>query len=89
MHNAISFVHLASVGGDASFQCIAIHLLTVIRAVLINLIWFLLTFNIDVSPRRITLGSVGMVCPVIPLSTLSINMALIYVVCQGYSKLYE
>ena len=57
MHNASSFVHLANVGGDTSVQCIAIHLFAVIRAILIHLRWFLLTFIMDVSPRRITLGS--------------------------------
>ena len=77
MHDASSFVHLANVGGDTSFQCIAIHLLAGIliinNNILINLSWFLLTFIIDVSPRRITIGSSGMVSPVISLSTLNID----------------
>ena len=72
MHDASSFINPANIGGDTTFQCIAIHLLAVIRAILKNLSWFLLTFIIDVSPMRIILGFVGMVSPVISLSTLSI-----------------
>ena len=73
-HDANSSVHLADVGGCSSFHCIAIHLLAMMRAILINLSLFLLTFIMEVSPNRIILGSVGMVVPMMSLSSLTIEI---------------
>ena len=71
MHDASSFIHLANVGADTSFQCIAIHLFAnkgnsyKFELVFIN-------FHHGCVTQE-TLGSVGMVSPVISLSTLSID----------------
>ena len=75
IHDASSLSHSECGGGSSSFHLSAIHLLAVINAILINLTVFLLhcSGSKDLSPNSTSLGSCGIVIPVITDTFLNIS----------------